>query len=78
MDIAGFKCSYHFQDFLLEIFLIKVSYENEYAIGEFGELEVEVTVLKLGDILTFHHTGAYCMSEGIALFLTRDIPSGRK
>ena len=35
----------------------------------------ELPVLKLGDILTFHHTGAYCMSEGIALFLSRELPS---
>ena len=28
-----------------------------------------------GDIICFENTGAYCMTEGIALFLTRDIPA---
>lgn len=31
--------------------------------------------IKLGDILCFKNTGAYCMTEGISLFLTREIPS---
>ena len=30
--------------------------------------------LKAGDILIFENTGAYCMTEGISLFLTRDLP----
>ncbi len=30
--------------------------------------------LKTGDVLVFRNTGAYCMTEGIALFLTRDLP----
>ncbi len=30
--------------------------------------------LKIGDILAFKNAGAYCMTEGIALFLTRDLP----
>ncbi len=30
--------------------------------------------LKIGDVLVFENTGAYCMTEGIALFLTRDLP----
>lgn len=32
------------------------------------------TDLKIGDVLVFENTGAYCMTEGIALFLTRDLP----
>lgn len=32
----------------------------------------EVTV---GDTLCFHNTGAYCVTEGIALFLSRDLPA---
>lgn len=31
--------------------------------------------IKLGDILCFKNTGAYCMTEGISLFLSREIPS---
>ncbi len=30
--------------------------------------------LKTGDVLAFEHTGAYCMTEGISLFLSRDLP----
>lgn len=30
--------------------------------------------LKIGDILVFENTGAYCMTEGISLFLSRDLP----
>ena len=31
--------------------------------------------IAVGDTLCFENTGAYCMTEGIALFLTRDIPA---
>ena len=30
--------------------------------------------LQIGDILIFKNTGAYCMTEGISLFLSRDLP----
>lgn len=30
--------------------------------------------IKIGDVLCFENTGAYCANEGIALFLSRDIP----
>lgn len=30
--------------------------------------------LKIGDTLAFQNTGAYCMTEGISLFLSRDLP----
>ena len=30
---------------------------------------------KIGDLLVFHRAGAYCMTEGISLFLSRDLPS---
>ncbi|MBQ7598112.1 MAG: alanine racemase [Clostridia bacterium] len=30
--------------------------------------------LEIGDILCFENTGAYCMTEGISLFLSRDLP----
>ena len=29
----------------------------------------------VGDTLCFHNTGAYCVTEGIALFLSRDLPA---
>ena len=31
--------------------------------------------LQIGDILVFKNTGAYCMTEGISLFLSRELPS---
>lgn len=30
--------------------------------------------LKIGDAIVFEKTGAYCMTEGISLFLSRDLP----
>ena len=30
--------------------------------------------IQIGDILIFKNTGAYCMTEGISLFLSRDLP----
>lgn len=30
--------------------------------------------LKIGDVLVFEKTGAYCATEGISLFLTRELP----
>lgn len=30
--------------------------------------------LKIGDIIMFENTGAYCVTEGISLFLSRDLP----
>lgn len=31
--------------------------------------------LQVGDVLVFENTGAYCMTEGISLFLSRDLPA---
>ena len=31
--------------------------------------------LHVGDVLAFRRTGAYCMTEGISLFLSRDLPA---
>ena len=36
--------------------------------------QLELPGLRVGDILAFHNTGAYCMTEGISLFLSRDLP----
>ena len=31
--------------------------------------------VRIGDVLCFENAGAYCMTEGIALFLSRDVPA---
>ncbi len=36
--------------------------------------QLEVADLKVGDALIFERAGAYCMTEGISLFLSRDLP----
>ena len=33
-----------------------------------------ISNLKVGDVFIFKNTGAYCMTEGISLFLSRDLP----
>ena len=30
--------------------------------------------LRIGDVLAFENAGAYCITEGISLFLSRDLP----
>lgn len=37
--------------------------------------QVPLPPVAIGDTLCFENTGAYCMTEGISLFLTRDIPA---
>ena len=37
--------------------------------------KLPVCDLKVGDVVIFKNTGAYCMTEGISLFLSRDLPS---
>lgn len=37
--------------------------------------QVPLPEIAIGDILCFENTGAYCMTEGISLFLTREIPA---
>ena len=38
--------------------------------------EIKVPLfIEIGDVICFENTGAYCMTEGISLFLSRDIPS---
>lgn len=32
-------------------------------------------IVEVGDLLAFHKAGAYCMTEGLSLFLSRDLPS---
>lgn len=36
--------------------------------------QLPVQDLKIGDIIMFENTGAYCVTEGISLFLSRDLP----
>ena len=37
--------------------------------------QLPVQALKEQDVLVFKNTGAYCMTEGISLFLSRDLPT---
>ena len=36
--------------------------------------QLPISNLQIGDLLVFRQTGAYCMMEGISLFLSRDLP----
>ena len=36
---------------------------------------IELPEVGVGDYIVFHNAGAYCMTEGMALFLSRDIPA---
>ena len=36
--------------------------------------QLPVPSLEIGDVFAFENTGAYCMIEGISLFLSRDLP----
>ena len=37
--------------------------------------QLPVSNLQVGDVFIFKNTGAYCMTEGISLFLSRDLPN---
>lgn len=37
--------------------------------------QIALPDIEVGDTLCFENTGAYCMTEGIALFLSRDLPA---
>ena len=37
--------------------------------------QLPVRTLQPGDLFAFENTGAYCMTEGISLFLSRALPS---
>lgn len=37
--------------------------------------QISLPDIEIGDVICFENTGAYCMTEGISLFLSRDIPS---
>lgn len=37
--------------------------------------QVLLPALQVGDVLRFENTGAYCVTEGISLFLTRELPA---
>ena len=36
--------------------------------------QLPITDLKIGDVFVFENTGAYSVTEGISLFLSRDLP----
>ena len=36
--------------------------------------QLDLCDLRIGDVLVFERAGAYCMTEGISLFLSRDLP----
>lgn len=37
--------------------------------------QIPLPSIEIGDVLCFEHVGAYCMTEGAALFLSRDLPA---
>ena len=37
--------------------------------------QIPLPEIQTGDTLCFENAGAYCMTEGISLFLSRDIPA---
>lgn len=37
--------------------------------------QLPLSRLEIGDVLVFENTGAYCMTEGIGLFLSRNLPA---
>lgn len=37
--------------------------------------QVELPAISVGDVLCFPNAGAYCMTEGISLFLSRELPA---
>lgn len=43
-------------------------------VNDFLVKRAPIADLKIGDVMAFEHTGAYCMTEGISLFLSRDLP----
>ena len=42
--------------------------------NDFLVKKIPIKGLCLGDVLTFENAGAYCMTEGLSLFLSRDLP----
>ncbi len=43
-------------------------------INDFLVKRTHLPDLQIGDVLAFENAGAYCMTEGISLFLSRDLP----
>ena len=37
--------------------------------------QVPLPKVEVGDLICFENTGAYCVTEGIALFLSRELPA---
>jgi len=55
--------------------------ENSVVVGALcnaGDIlanDIELPIVETGDYIVFHKAGAYCMTEGSTLFLSRDIPA---
>lgn len=45
------------------------------SMNDFIAKQVSLPDIEIGDIICFENTGAYCMSEGISLFLSRELPA---
>jgi len=43
--------------------------------GDILANDIELPIVEAGDYIVFHKAGAYCMTEGSTLFLSRDIPA---
>jgi len=43
--------------------------------GDILAKDVEIPVVTEGDYIVFHNAGAYCVTEGTILFLSRDVPA---
>ena len=43
-------------------------------INDFIVKQLPVSNLQMGDVFIFKNAGAYCMTEGISLFLSRELP----
>jgi diaminopimelate decarboxylase len=43
--------------------------------GDILAVDVEIPLVAEGDYIVFHNAGAYCVTEGTTLFLSRDIPA---
>jgi diaminopimelate decarboxylase len=45
------------------------------SIGDILAKDMNISAPKTGDYIVFHNAGAYCVTEGITLFLSRDTPA---
>ena len=50
-------------------------FESLCSMNDILAKQMPLPEVNIGDVLCFENTGAYCMTEGISLFLTREIPA---